>query len=229
MKSDAPVSTYDTGLGSLLWVLTPLLGLFVSAVLIQQFDLSKHHVVLVNSLASVVVLCVLSLAAMRWLNIDRHEAAFRVCQWSELGVSIMIALVMIPVMGLVSLGVRQLLYGESVNPQVEMVRLEGASHGEVALMFFLIGIAIPIMEEVFYRGLCLTWIARRHGNRVAIVLSALIFGIVHVDIPIAVGTALMGLVCGWLRVKTNSLLPAMSIHMVNNTVVYALMVYTDTA
>ena len=227
MKSHLSQSSYDTGLACLLWLLAPLLGLFIGASIIHSLDLESRHIILANAGLSVCVLLALSVFATWFFRLTLNEEGIRGCTFPDVGLSIIVAALMIPLMGFVSLGVRQLLYNESVNPQVEMVRLEGASSGELALMFVFIGIAIPIMEEVFYRGVCFAWIARRHGNQVAIVLSALIFGCVHVDVPIVVGTFLMGLACGWLRVRSNSLIPAVCVHGINNSLVYALMIAGD--
>jgi hypothetical protein len=191
-------------------------------------EFPDRYTIIANATWSALVLYAMSSWAAKRFELQWSDLGLIRCTWSEVGLGIGVGVVMIPLMGFTSLGVRQLLYGESVNPQVAMVRLEGASALDTALMFVLVGLLIPIMEEIFFRGACFSWIQRRHGNRVAIVLSALIFGCIHVDIPIAVGTFLMGLACGWLRVRTGSLVPAICIHALNNSLVYALMLYADT-
>ena len=69
-----------------------------------------------------------------------------------------------------------------------------------------------------FRGYILDSIRRMHGDVVAIVVSALLFGMVHLD-PYTVGMATLGgVIYGYIRVKTGSLWPSMASHMIWNTI-----------
>lgn len=77
----------------------------------------------------------------------------------------------------------------------------------------------PIAEEVCDRGIImgalLTWTKRPW---VAIVGSALIFGISHMN-PIQIFSAsIAGILLGWLYYRTGSLLPGIIVHILNNSI-----------
>ncbi|MHB8670877.1 MAG: CPBP family intramembrane glutamic endopeptidase [Acidimicrobiales bacterium] len=54
----------------------------------------------------------------------------------------------------------------------------GASHVLVAL---IVVVAVPVAEELFFRGLILRALERRAGRVVAVVVSAIAFGVAHLD------------------------------------------------
>ena len=59
-----------------------------------------------------------------------------------------------------------------------------------------------------------------HKRWIAIVISALIFGIVHFNLAQGLHAFLIGLLLGWLYSRTGSILPGFVFHWVNNTVAY---------
>lgn len=84
------------------------------------------------------------------------------------------------------------------------------------LMSALCTAVIPaLVEEFAYRGLVLG-VLRKHGDMFAVISSAFLFGLLHgnfVQIPFAF---VVGLVLGYVRVKTDSMLPSVLIHFGNN-------------
>lgn len=88
----------------------------------------------------------------------------------------------------------------------------------LALLVVTLG---PLVEELLFRGVLLSALARYTGQGAAIVLSAALFACVHLPdlsflwyaLP---NLALLGLVLGWLRVQSGSIWPAVLAHGVNN-------------
>lgn len=78
-------------------------------------------------------------------------------------------------------------------------------------------ILAPIAEELFFRGVVLKQFSRVSG-RFAIVISAVIFGLMHGNPYQAVMAFLIGLVLGYITIETNSIVPAIICHMTVNTV-----------
>ena len=90
--------------------------------------------------------------------------------------------------------------------------------GPVVLGLAVISTVIiaPIAEELMFRGYLLDSIRKIHGDWFAVVISALLFGIVHFE-PYTVGMAAIGgLIYGYVRVKTGSLWPSIIGHMIWN-------------
>ncbi|MDQ5983109.1 MAG: hypothetical protein RUMPE_00107 [Eubacteriales bacterium SKADARSKE-1] len=87
----------------------------------------------------------------------------------------------------------------------------------LGILFFLISLAIvpAISEEFVFRGVILGSL-RKFGDNFAIFSSALVFGLMHGNIEQFVFAFILGLYLGYSVTKTNSILPAMIIHFVNN-------------
>lgn len=82
-------------------------------------------------------------------------------------------------------------------------------------------IAAPILEEILFRGLVFESCAERYGKGVALLISSLLFGIVH-GIPVQIINAfVVGLILGYIYLKTRSLLSVIILHAVNNGIAYA--------
>ncbi|SVC17892.1 uncharacterized protein METZ01_LOCUS270746, partial [marine metagenome] len=93
---------------------------------------------------------------------------------------------------------------------------------DVALLMISIAIVTPIAEELMFRGYILDSIRRIHGDWPAIIGSALLFGLVHID-PFLVGQASIGgVIYGWIRIKTGSLLPSIACHVMWNIMALSL-------
>lgn len=88
----------------------------------------------------------------------------------------------------------------------------------LALMVVSIG---PLVEELLFRGVLLSAVSRYVGNAWSIVLTAVLFAVVHLPdlsflwyaLP---NLALLGLVLGWLRVQSDSIWPSVTAHGMNN-------------
>jgi membrane protease YdiL (CAAX protease family) len=76
----------------------------------------------------------------------------------------------------------------------------------------------PLFEELAFRGGLLSAFALRRGARSAIVLSALVFAAFHLDPVHLAGTFFLGLLYGWLALRTGSIWPSMLAHALNNGV-----------
>ena len=72
-----------------------------------------------------------------------------------------------------------------------------------------------LLEEFAFRGVILGSL-RRFGDGFAVIISALLFGATHFYITQIPMAFILGLVMGFIVVKTNSLLPGILIHFFNN-------------
>ena len=84
------------------------------------------------------------------------------------------------------------------------------------LGILLIAILPAIAEEFFFRGIVLTSFKKKYGALVAIIASALIFGIYHMNWVQGINAFIVGLALGYIYVKTGSIYPTMIIHFINN-------------
>ena len=94
---------------------------------------------------------------------------------------------------------------------------------KVSWGYVALGIMVPFAEEIVFRGAIQRVLQNALGERnrwIAIVVSALIFGIIHLNLAQGLHAFLIGLLLGWLYSKTGSILPGFVFHWVNNTVAY---------
>jgi len=74
----------------------------------------------------------------------------------------------------------------------------------------------PISEEIFYRGFTFTAFEHRYGTRLAVVASATLFAIVHLNAASFVLIWFIGATLAWLFHRTKSLIGPVVAHMVIN-------------
>jgi len=95
--------------------------------------------------------------------------------------------------------------------------MEAATAGSTTLsMFLYAGIIGPIVEELVFRGFILRALDR-HGKPMAIVVSSVLFGIMHANIPQAVFAFFVGLVLGYVA-ERYSIWWSIILHILNNLV-----------
>lgn len=85
-------------------------------------------------------------------------------------------------------------------------------------------IAAPILEEVLFRGMIQDTLVRRYGSMRGIIVAAAIFGIIHIIPQQAINAFFIGLILGYIYLRTKSLLPVIIIHAINNAISYTLMI-----
>lgn len=86
---------------------------------------------------------------------------------------------------------------------------------EFALEFFSTAIVVPVMEEFAFRGVLFSGL-KKHGTAFAVVASAIIFSLLHMDFSNVVFALIAGLVFGVLYAKTRNLWLTILIHALNN-------------
>jgi uncharacterized protein len=88
--------------------------------------------------------------------------------------------------------------------------------GAFVAFFLAVAILGPVVEELTFRGLGYGLVAAPYGVVTAVLVTGILFGLVHgllVALPIL---AFFGIVVGWLRARTASVYPPMLLHMVFN-------------
>lgn len=127
-----------------------------------------------------------------------------------------------------------LLTGVVIEPLLElfpdaflkMIDKMGMHGGWSILMLVVLA---PVMEEVLFRGILLESVRSKHSAGRAIVVSALMFGVIHFIPQQVVNAFAIGLILGYIYVRTESLWPVIVIHALNNAMAYVIMQWSDGA
>jgi len=91
--------------------------------------------------------------------------------------------------------------------------------------YIAIGILAPIAEEMCFRGAILRKLLTMFPKRqhwIAIAVSAVLFALAHFNVVQSIHAFLIGLLLGWLYYRTDSILPGIVFHWINNTVAYVM-------
>ena len=97
--------------------------------------------------------------------------------------------------------------------------------------YFVVGLLAPLAEELVFRGAVLRALLRWHKNAwVGIAISAALFALIHMNPAQLPHAFLVGLLLGWMYYRTDSIVPGVVFHWVNNTVAYVLYhIYPDSS
>ncbi len=109
---------------------------------------------------------------------------------------------------------------------LKLVNQMGAKGGWSILMLVILA---PVMEEVLFRGILLEAVRSKYSSGRAIVVSALMFGVIHFIPQQVVNAFVIGLILGYIYVRTDSLWPVIIIHALNNAMAYVIMQWSDDA
>ena len=112
---------------------------------------------------------------------------------------------------------------------VPIIDLEEVQPSLIAYSLFFINICIlaPIYEELLFRGILLRRFTSKWSPQKSIIISSIIFGVIHLN-PINIVFAFaLGCVLGYTYLKTKNIVIPMLLHSFNNFLAYIQFVYTN--
>jgi sodium transport system permease protein len=106
-------------------------------------------------------------------------------------------------------------------------------HVSPAMILVMLALAPGIFEEFFFRGVFFTSLRTVLTPGRTIVVTAVLFGLFHVVAATVLAperflpSAFLGLVLGWVRVRTGSVLPCMVLHTLHNALLLSVVYWRD--
>lgn len=88
---------------------------------------------------------------------------------------------------------------------------------DIFLFYVTVAVLPALVEEFAFRGVILNTL-RKYSDGLAILISGTLFGLMHGNFSQIPFALVVGLILGYIAVKTNSLLPGMIIHFINNAI-----------
>jgi membrane protease YdiL (CAAX protease family)/uncharacterized RDD family membrane protein YckC len=117
-----------------------------------------------------------------------------------------------------------------LSPEQEDITRElGVDEGALGAIaaFFLIVIAAPVAEEIFFRGFMFAGIRSRGSFLVAAVISSGVWGLFHYQNesswPVVLQLSLFGLILCAVYERTGSIRPTIALHLLNNAIAFAVL------
>jgi membrane protease YdiL (CAAX protease family) len=88
--------------------------------------------------------------------------------------------------------------------------------GEMAILIVAVALIAPLIEEMIFRGAIYLAVSERLGRTYAVLISSFLFALSHMD-PISFLPLFgLGLILGWCRSRSGSILPSYILHALNN-------------
>jgi len=104
----------------------------------------------------------------------------------------------------------------SLPGQPTEILISKAKHGSVILAFACIALALPLAEEILFRGYFFEALKKRMPDTLVVITTAFGFALVHFQGLYFAPLFGFGLVQGWVRLKTGSLRLPVLLHVLNN-------------
>lgn len=95
------------------------------------------------------------------------------------------------------------------------IEAESMSPFEIILMVVSVSVVPAFAEEFAFRGLVMGSL-KKYGRAFAVVCSAIMFGAMHSNTSQIVFAFILGLVFGYIDIITDSILPSVIVHFLNN-------------
>lgn len=92
----------------------------------------------------------------------------------------------------------------------------------IALYFIYTCVLPAVLEEMLFRGM-IQGLLRAWGSRFAILLSSLLFALLHTNLKAVIGVFFLSVLLGYVREVTRSVKPGMVLHFANNTASFLLL------
>ncbi len=156
------------------------------------------------------------LAAFTGLNYRTLFHAGQASAGAVLGLTLLPVLALVP--GLVVMETALLGWVEALVPlsaweQQAFEAMSADTPGSLLMTCLL----APVLEEMLFRGVILRGFLQRYPRGIAIVHSAGVFGLAHMNLYQFVVGLTIGLVTGWLYERTRSLWPCITLHAAYNS------------
>lgn len=91
--------------------------------------------------------------------------------------------------------------------------------------FIKVSVIAPIVEELLFRGVIMNGLMRNYPKYLAIFFSALLFALFHLNPWQFPATFILGLLLGWLMVRTRNIFVCILGHAINNFLVLLSVTY----
>ncbi len=104
-----------------------------------------------------------------------------------------------------------------IIPESDMLKRLANDMKDRPIIFGLMAVvAAPIFDEGLFRGIILNGYLKNYKPLHGILISSLLFGLIHGNLLQGIGAFLLGIVFGWIYWQTKSLLPSILLHFANN-------------
>jgi sodium transport system permease protein len=146
----------------------------------------------------------------------RKSLRIRMPHWTTLPLAVLLGVTLHPIyMGLAK--TISVMYPISAEAAAAMKPFSDQIASAPWLSVVVLMALVPaICEELAFRGFVFGGLVREGGRLRAVIVTAVMFGISHGVLQQSIAATIMGLLIGWIALRTGSVLPCILIHFTNN-------------
>jgi sodium transport system permease protein len=146
----------------------------------------------------------------------RQSLRMRMPDWTTLPLAILFGISLHPTYVMLSKIIHHLYpVSEQAAAAMEPFAQQISSAPWISVVL-LMALVPAVCEELAFRGFIFGGLVREKGKLRAVIVTALMFGISHGVLQQSIAASMMGLVLGWITLRTGSILPCILIHFTNN-------------
>ena len=148
-----------------------------------------------------------------WRRIHGRHLRFGSFKWETLGIGcgLLIGSYIIIIVH------NALLFLLGVDTQGENI-VELFAELDSPFWFFIVGaVFAPLVEEIFFRGFLFQGFRERYGWITAMLISAAIFAIAHLDLVVLIPTFILGCLLAYVFHRSDSIWPGIILHFLVNS------------
>lgn len=94
--------------------------------------------------------------------------------------------------------------------------MQGIREAPLGYVLLIVALLPAVCEELAFRGFILSGLRRLGNNSAAIAISSIFFGLTHGMLQQSLAAVVIGMVIGFIAVRTNSLWPGVAFHFTHN-------------
>lgn len=171
---------------------------------------SEELLVHINNISTFVSSLIIGLVLIWWNPLKKFNTQDN---WRSLSPSILIIALVVGGLGILLNSFVLSFAIDEYNNAVELSK-KILSSGWIGISAVVI--LVPIIEEVIFRRICISTLRQEVSAPLAILLSAFLFGILHIQPAQILGATMLGVVFGTIYVLSKSILPSIILHILNN-------------
>ena len=218
----------DSGSAFLWAVLAPYIISFMAVFVAMMIgkSMGKNLEEIVSSLGFIITSAVLTplvFVAVFFIYNSAKNISFSACKL-KFSLNVKTILILIAISFICVFGLQYLISGidiglESIGYKLASTNIPLSNGWWYVLNLVILGILPAIGEELIFRGIIFNGLRRNFKDFFAVVISALLFTLMHASLEQFVYPFLMGLLFGLLVLRTKTILSSMIVHCANNMIV----------
>ena len=126
-------------------------------------------------------------------------------------------LIILPLVGLAT------FEGIACSPLLN--QFETVDYVSILTLMLYVAVLTPIVEELVFRGFVLDLASEAYGKWTSIIISSVLFALIHLNAISVVNAFFGGLIYGYVRIKTDSLWPSIFLHSAWNAHLYIIAIF----